>query len=190
MTPRAIAVDIDDTLNDFSRVLRTVPVPFDSSWALPEDRFRRYLESVRTQAPETGELLSTEYSYFRFKVHELCFGLARARPDAAPFMQWLQAEKWRIVIATRRDLRRVGGLTRRWLAENSLPFDDLFMANNKIALCRAWGIPHLVDDAPFSLAHAAEYGVRLYYPLGPDDGPPAGAQGFRSFEEVKSWIAA
>lgn len=190
--PPAIAVDIDDTLNDFTRTLRTIPVPYDPGYALTEPAFAAFLERVRQDAPEPGDLLSTEYSYFRYRIHELCYRAAAPRPDGIDFVHWLRAEGWRIVICTRRDLRRAQACTREWLARHGVPFDHLFMAANKIAFCRAWGIQHLVDDDPFQIEHGAAHGVRVYYPIMDKHAalPPNSARGFSSFEEVKSWIRA
>ena len=187
-----IAVDIDDTLNDFTRTLRTLPVPFDPAYALPEETFSAFLARVRDDAPETGDLLSTEYSYFRYRIHALCYRAAAPRPDGAEFMRWLRADGWRIVICTRRDLRRANACTRKWLADHGVPFDHLFMAANKVVFCRAWGIRHLVDDDPFQIEHGGPHGVRVYYPVMDKHAalPTNGARGFASFEEVKSWIRA
>jgi uncharacterized HAD superfamily protein len=187
---RTIAVDLDDTLNDFTATLRRSPFPYDESYALSAETFSRYLERVRDGTPETGNLLSTEYSYFRYKIHAQCYRLARARPDGVEFMQWLRSNGWRIVICTHRDLRRANEITRRWLAENEIPFDHLFMALNKIVFCKAWGIAHLVDDHEFNIAHGAPYGVSVYYPVMEKHGslPAHAARGFQTFEEVKRWI--
>lgn len=188
--PRTIAVDIDDTLNDFSQTLSTHPFPFDPSYALPEGRFRLYLERTRAGAPEPGDLLSTEFAYFRFRIHEQCFRAARPREGAADFLRRLKSAGWRIVICTRRDLRRAAEATNAWLADNRMSFDDLFMAQNKVAFCRAWSIGHLVDDDPFSIVHGPPLGVNVYAPAtGPHPPPPEGpARRFSSFPELAQWI--
>jgi hypothetical protein len=187
---RTIAVDLDDTLNDFSATLRDGRFPFDEGYALPGETFSRYLERVRGGEPETGHLLSTEYSFFRYKIHARCYQLAHAREDGVEFMQWLRRNQWRIVICTHRDLRRANDLTRTWLAENGIPFDHLFTALNKIVFCKAWGIAHLVDDDGFNIAHGGNYGVNVYYPVMEKHRslPPHAARPFQSFEEVKRWI--
>lgn len=187
---RCIAVDIDDTLNDFGETLRTSEFPFEAGYELPEATFRDFLARVRAGEPEPSDLLSTQYSYFRYKIHAECYRRAHARPDAVEFMRWLRAEGWRIVICTHRDLRRTLDVTRRWLAEAGIPYDHLFMALNKIVFCRAWGIPILIDDDPFNLAYGAQYGVRVFHPVLPKHAglPDHGARGFRTFGEVKAWI--
>jgi hypothetical protein len=106
------------------------------------------------------------------------------------FVRRLKREGWRVVICTYRDLRRAGAVTRRWLDDNAIPFDHLFMAANKIVFCRAWRIPHLVDDDPFNIVHGPAHGVNVYYPILPRHaglatGP---ARGFHSFNEIMPWI--
>jgi hypothetical protein len=64
------------------------------------------------------------------------------------------------------------------------------MAGNKIVFCRAWGIPHLVDDDPFNIVHGPKHGVSVYYPVMDKHAslPEGGARGFKRFEEVRQWI--
>jgi 5'(3')-deoxyribonucleotidase len=188
--PKTIAVDLDDTLNNFTETLRHGQFPYDRAEALPEATFHRYLEKIQNDTPEAGDLLSTEYSFFRYKIHARCYRMARARPDGVEFMQRLQRNHWRIVICTQRDLRRVNDGTRAWLKENAIPFDYLFMALNKIVFCKAWGIRHLVDDDVFNLAHGGRYGVSVYYPIMPKHQslPEHAARGFQTFAEVERWI--
>jgi hypothetical protein len=188
--PRTIVVDLDDTLNDFTETLCQGRFPYDAGYALPEETFHRCLEGIRHDTPEAGDLLSTEYSFLRYKIHAQCHRTARARADGVAFMRWLRRQGWRIVICTQRDLRRANDDTRAWLRENDIPFDHLFMARNKIVFCSAWGIAHLVDDDVFNIAHGGRYGVNVYYPVMEKHGslPAHSARGFRTFEEVKSWI--
>jgi uncharacterized HAD superfamily protein len=188
--PPTIAVDLDDTLNDFTATLREGRFDYRAAYALAEPTFERYLDRVRRDAPEEGDLLSTEYSYFRSKIHEECYRRARPRRDGVAFLQWLKARQWRIVILTQRDLRRAHDCTRQWLRDHEIPFDHLFMAGNKIAFCRLWGVAHLVDDDPFNLVHGAAHGVTVYFPVMEKHRALAGhsARGFRSFDEIRPWM--
>jgi len=190
MPKKTIAVDLDDTLNDFTQTLRTASFAYDSSYAISEPVFNGYVERLRSGLREDTDLLSTEYSFFRYKIHARCYQLAHAREDGVEFMQWLRRNQWRIVICTHRDLRRANDLTRTWLAENGIPFDHLFTALNKIVFCKAWGIAHLVDDDGFNIAHGGNYGVNVYYPVMEKHRSlqPHAARPFQSFEEVKRWI--
>lgn len=188
--PRTIAIDLDDTLNNFTETLQHGVFPYDPADSLPEDTFEQYLQKIRRGELEPGDLLITGYSYCRFKIHVQCYKKARARPDGVEFMQWLRRKRWRIVLCTRRDLRQTLDCTKAWLEENGIPFDYLFMAANKIVFCKAWGIQHLVDDEIFNIVHGDAHGVRVYYPILPAHAalPEHNARGFQTFEEVKQWI--
>jgi hypothetical protein len=186
---KVIAVDIDDTLNDFTATLRRTPFPYHARYRVPEARFHEYLVGIRDGAPEPSDLLSSEYLSLRFKIHEQCYRHAVARGDGIEFMQWLKSDDWRIVVCTRRDLRRVGDCTKEWLLAHRIPFDYLFSATNKIAFCRAWDIALLVDDEANSIEFGPKYGVRVFYPtLRQGIAPPSDARGFDAFDEVKRWI--
>lgn len=188
--PRTIAVDLDDTLNNFSETLRDGEFPYNSADSLSQETFERYLQLIRDGVSEPSNLMSTGFNYCRFKIHLQCWKEARARPDGVEFVQWLRRNQWRIVICTRRDLRLAYDCTKAWLQENDIPFDYLFMAENKIAFCWAWGIRHLVDDSAFNIVHGKEYNIRVYYPILPQHQslPAHGARGFQAFGQVQRWI--
>ncbi len=187
---KTIAVDLDDTLNNFTEAIRTTHFEYDPSFALSRATFDEYLERVRSNPTDTGELLSTEYTFFRAKIHLEGIQRAKARPDGVEFMRWLRHEGWRIVICTSRDLRRSYGYTKTWLDDNGIAFDQMFWAGNKVVFCKLWGIEILVDDDLFNIEYGARYGVNVYYPINDKTRTvaPAGARGFQSFDEVKSWI--
>jgi hypothetical protein len=190
MPTNTIAIDLDDTLNNFTETLRTAEFVRGEADAVSKEAFDAHLARIRSGAKDESELLSTEYSFLRYRIHQRCYELARARADGVLFMQWLRAAGWRIVLCTHRDLRRANACTRLWLQENAIPFDHLFMAWNKIVFCRLWGIEHLVDDDPFNIRYGEPHGVNVYYPILGHNVPeePGGARGFRSFEEVRRWI--
>ena len=187
---KTIAVDLDDTLNDFSVKLQETCFAYDPSYAISKETFDSYIERLRGDAPDPSELLSTEYSYFSYKIHHLCYDLAAARADGVKFMQWLRANQWRIVICTHRDLRRAYGSTKKWLEANGIPFDHLFMAANKLEFCWMWGIEYLVDDHSFYICNGSSYGVKVFYPtmFKHEKLPPNHATGFQTFDEVIPWI--
>lgn len=187
---KTIAVDIDDTLNNFSEVLQNTIFTADEGYPVSPEKFPEYLERLRKEERDAGELLSTEFSFFRQIIHCRCYELAAARPDAVEFMRWLREDGWRIVICTQRDLRRTDESTRKWLNDNGIPFDYLFIALDKLGFCRAWDIAYLVDDHLFSVLHADKYAVDVFYPILPKH-PQAEARrakGFRHFNEVRQWI--
>jgi hypothetical protein len=178
--PKTIAVDLDDTLNDFGETLRGGDFKYDPSYSLPQATFDEYLQLIRNEQEEPGEFMSSAFAYCRLQIHLRCYEAARARPDGLEFMRWLKDEGWRIVICTRRDIRRA----------YEIPFDYLFMTRNKIAFCKLWGIAHLVDDSTFNIVHGSEHGINVYYPIlsRHDSLPPHTARGFQSFVQVRQWI--
>ncbi len=162
----------------------------DNTYPFTKDTFKGYIEKIQSGVPDNSELLSTEYSFFRFKIHEQCYQLANARRDGVEFMQWLKRNGWRIIICTYRDLRRANDCTRKWLKDNDIPFDHLFMAWNKIVFCNIWGIKYLIDDDVFNIIHGGRYGVNVYFPITEKNKRMQcdGARGFKTFDEVKQWI--
>jgi len=188
---KTIAIDLDDTLNNFEETLQKTVFRHDGAYGFSESIFEDYLARLRSHAPEDNEpLLSTEYSFFKYQIHHQCYQLATARPDGVEFMRGLKRDGWRIVICTYRDLRRANDCTRKWLHDNGIPFDQLFMAWNKIVFCRLWQIEYLVDDDAFNIIHGENYGVKVFYPAleRHRDLPPNRARAFHSFDEIASWI--
>lgn len=188
--PRIIAVDLDDTLNNFSETLAQGEFAHTPEYALSEETYEQYLRLIRDGATDPGNFMSSGFNYCRYKIHLQCWQQASARPDGIEFMQWLRRNHWRIVICTRRDMRLAYDSTVAWLKENDIPYDHLFMAANKIAFCWAWGIAHLVDDESFNIIHGKNYNINVYYPILPahQSLPAHDARGFHSFNEVRQWI--
>jgi hypothetical protein len=187
---QTIAIDLDDTLNNFTETLHNTQFAHDSSYVFSQQSFDTYMEMMRSGSADEDDLLSTEYSFFRYRIHSECYKLASARLDGVAFMQWLRANNWRIVICTYRDLRRSNDATRKWLNENAIPFDYLFMAWNKLEFCKEWGIKYLVDDHLFNAMNGHSHGVQVFYPLmahNKEISYPS-ARGFSHFDEVMQWI--
>ncbi len=193
---KTIAIDLDDTLNNFTETLQRMQFVRDERHALSEEVYQDYLAKLRCGWTESGDLLSIEYSFFRYKIHQRCYERARARSDGVRFTQWLRQNRWRIVICTYRDLRREQDCTRKWLADNEIPFDYLFMTGNKIGFCKAWGIEHLVDNEAINITLGERFGVNVYYPAAErlpalPTNPvqtPGAARAFQTFDEIKPWI--
>lgn len=187
---KTIAVDLDDTLNNFTETLLNTQFSRDDSHVVSEEVFHDYIEKIRIGAPDTSELLSTEYSSFRSKIVSQCHELAVARTDGVEFMQWLRDDKWRIVICTHSDLRRDSERIKKWLRDNCIPFDYLFMAWNKLEYCKAWEIEFLVDDQPVNIVCGEHYGVKVFYPIMSKhlSLEANSATGFQTFDEVRQWI--
>ena len=163
---------------------------YSHTYPFTEETFYSYINRLQCGIQEESYLLSTEYSFFQYQIYEQCYQLTNARTDGVEFMQWLNKSGWKVIICTSRDLRRAHDCTVRWLKDNCIPFDHLFMAWNKIVFCKLWGIEHLVDDAVFNILHGERYGVNVYYPLMKKHQTMQGssAKGFKLFNEVKQWL--
>ena len=66
--PRTIAVDIDDTLNNYSEILSNHEFQYSDSYHLSEEDFRRYIALIKSAAPDKEETLCTQYSHFKIKM--------------------------------------------------------------------------------------------------------------------------
>jgi 5'(3')-deoxyribonucleotidase len=187
---RTIAVDLDDTLNNFTQTLWGTPFAYHKRYAVEPATFDAYLERLRTQPHAVEALLSTEFAYFRAKIHLECYRLAKARSDGIAFMRWLKREGWRIVICTHRDLRTSFDVTKTWLSDNGIPFDYIFRAGNKIVFCKLWGIDILVDDNLFNIRYGGQYGVRVFHPVTDENRQVRGegARAFETFDQIMPWI--
>jgi hypothetical protein len=187
---KAIVIDIDDTLNNFSVCLQNTLFEYQNSYGLTYEEFCDYLPIVKDGGFPESKFLTTKFSDFRRRIHEQCYQLAEARPDGVEFVTWLMVNGWKVIIATKRDLRLNGQDTRNWLAANDICYDCLFMITNKIVLCHLWDIRYLVDDDIFSILHGKQYGIDVFYPLLDKHRQLAArsAKAFTSFEELKQWI--
>jgi hypothetical protein len=187
---KVIAIDVDDTLNNYSEVLRSADFPYNNTYPVSADKFAEYLEMVRAEKADKDDLLNPEFSFVRQTINGRCYELAAARADAVDFLQWLGNDGWRIVICTQRDLRRTEQPTRKWLGDNAIPFDDLFIAVDKLGFCKDWGIKYLVDDHLYSVRFADDYGVNVFYPImAKHEGSESRlAKGFETFDQVRQWI--
>ena len=87
--PKVIAVDLDDTLNNFTEVLQSADFTYEPSPALSLETYEAFLAKIRADHREDDPLLSTPYSFLRYKIHEQCYRLARAREDGGAFMRGL-----------------------------------------------------------------------------------------------------
>ena len=70
---KTVAIDIDDSLNNFTETLRATHFSHDPSSMIPPEAFGKYLEMLRSGKSEEDDLLSTEFTYFRHKIYSECF---------------------------------------------------------------------------------------------------------------------
>jgi uncharacterized HAD superfamily protein len=177
-------------LNNFTETLEQTVFPYDDSHGLTKEKFDFYIRQLQNDVRDKSELLSNDYSYFRYKIHKQCYQLAKAKTDGVEFMHWLKDNNWKIVICTYRDLRRANDCTKKWLHDNNVPYDHLFTVKNKIVFCKMWKIPYLIDDDVFNILHGQQYGIQVYYSIMKkhEDIQKTTARGFHVFDEVKQWI--
>lgn len=187
---KVIAVDLDDTLNDFSDTLQKTVFSYNYSYGLSQEVFNKYLIDIKRNMISDSTLLTTKFSYLRYRIHEQCHQLANAQLGGVRFMQWLKENNWKVIICTQRDLRMSSAYTKEWLKVNEIPYDYLFTAINKIVFCNLWKIPHLIDDTDLNILYGERYGVKVYYPIMEKHKslPQTAAKGFYTFDEVKQWI--
>lgn len=187
---KVIAVDIDNVLNDFSATLAGAEFKYNDSYGLSREEFANYLALVKGDGWAESKFLTNKFSDFRYRIHAQCYNLAQADPDGVQFMHWLKDNSWKIVICTKRNLRLTGEGTKKWLQANDIPYDYLFMVYNKIAFCKLWEVPYLIDDDILSITQGELYGIKVYYPVlaKPDSGFLRPATGFSRFEELKQWL--
>lgn len=187
---KAIAIDIDNVLNDFSETLKDTIFDYKDSYGLSREEFTHYLAVIKRNAFHESKFLTTKFSDFRYRIHEQCYRLSRPKPDGVEFIRWLTDNHWQVVICTKRDLRLTGDCTKQWLAVNHIPYDYLCMALNKVVFCYLWQVPYLIDDDIFNIMYGEEFGIKVYYPRLPKHNLvfPDTAKEFARFEEIKKWI--
>ena len=186
---KAIAIDIDDTLNDFSETLQSMEFPYDEGYGIDEETFLRYIGWIKTEIPKE-EIKNKDLTSLWHIVHKRIHKEANARPGAAAFVQWLKSEGWTVVILTYRDLRLAEGYTKEWLEQNDIPYDYLFSSDNKILMCKAWDITHLIEDNINDVITGENSGVNVAYPvMKKHEGLETTAKGFIEFKELETWIA-
>ena len=182
---KTIAIDIDDTLNNFSEVLRDIEIDYANFRYIDKPTFDTWLKAVKENSFNEELVKIQEFNSFYAHVHKQCYPLAKAKTDAAKFVQWLKANNWRIVILTYRDLRGIANNTKKWLIDNQIPFDYLFSADNKVLFCKIWDIKYLIDDSLFNIINAPLNNINMYYPITKDTvGIDNNAVGFFNFDEL------
>jgi hypothetical protein len=153
--------------------------------SLDESTFRDYLSMVKNDEIPKTDIVPVLFAGFKYMIHAKCYELAQVRPDAVQFVQWLHNNGWLIVILTYRDLRFCLDSTKAWLAANNIPYQYIFMADDKIAFCKLWGVKYLIDDAPFNIVAGPKGGITTYFPITEyNRNLDTPAIGFHSFNEL------
>ena len=190
-----IAIDIDNTLNNFSETLKTAEFTYHD-----QEVYDKYIDRVRKD--NVHEESNNELRNLTDSIHKQCYRMAKARPDAVKFMQWLRRMGYTIIILTARDLRYCIKDTNAWLTMKMIPYDMIIHADNKTVFCNLWKIPILIDDEKVNIiACGGDEKTQLYYPICPhnekfieewskhDETFSIGkVKGFHNFTEVQQWI--
>jgi 5'(3')-deoxyribonucleotidase len=153
MTRRLLAVDIDNTLADYTSALRDVAAAY-GGYACPDPT--EYDFSLAPDWPFSG----SPAAFRRFHTHAVANGLYGAEqvyPHALDALAALHGD-WRIVIATSRP-DDGSGATARWLAANGVPRDGLFFGD-KAAL----GADAYLEDRPETCAQLSGMGAIVLRP--------------------------
>lgn len=167
MNNKVIAVDIDDTLNNFSETLKNISLKHkDYDWLYKDKtEFNKMITKVKNNDFTDDEYKTLKIKQFITLVHQEVYLQAKARPDAIKFMQWLKSNNWKIIILTYRDLRKIFSETKEWFAKYHIPYDYFFSAGNKLVFCGIWKIRYLIDDNPVNIVSGPPLGINTYYPI-------------------------
>ncbi|SDF41877.1 hypothetical protein [Sporolituus thermophilus] len=153
---KTIAVDIDDTLNNFSEVLNTFRPTNDNE-------YNQALIYAKKDKLLYDDIPKKYYPKIR-EIHKQAYILADIAPGAQEFMQWLNTNGWRVVILTYRDLRNCYIETKQWLAKHGIHYDLLIDTSDiKAKVCRLWQIHYLIDDME-NIEFAKQLGVTVFRP--------------------------
>lgn len=165
---KAVAVELDDVLNDFSAALGRAGIVFDPMRnSLRDPLLRACLYDWRS-----GALSPTAEQAMRN---------TKAKPGAAEFLRGLAAEGFETVLFSERDFRFCYGETAAWLHENGMPCRHLFSVDDMGAFCVDMKIKDVVSRRPLP-----SFRFRCLVPLESDAAFPAYANVLccRGFPEV------
>jgi uncharacterized HAD superfamily protein len=81
---------------------------------------------------------------------------------ASAMVRFLRSEGWYVIIASHRH-EDTCGATVRWLSQNNIPFDDLFIAEKgKETLFDKYEVMLFIDDSPKSIQKALDKGINCF----------------------------
>lgn len=187
---KVIAIDIDDTLNNFTETLEKLKVKYkDYKWLYDdEEQFNKDIAKIKNNGFNKEDFKDSKYSNLYYSLHQEVYIKAKARQDAIKFMKWLKRNNWKILILTYRDLRYVLKDTKDWFNKYKIPYDYFFHTNNKVIFCGIWKIKYLIDDNPYNIVGAPGNGINMFYPIIKNNeelvSKPTGSTPFNSFDEL------
>lgn len=184
---KIIAVDIDDTLNNFSETLVRYEFVYKKECGVSKEIFNKWLPLVKKRVIVRE---SRAYLDFVLYIHRIVYTNAQAKQGAEEFMDWLKAAGYKIVIMTYRDLRYCLKDTKTWLEDNAIYYDYLFGTDQKITMCRKWQIPYLIDNDWKNILRSGWWGVQVFYEIADSNQKLAGkhAIGYKKMQEISTWL--
>jgi uncharacterized HAD superfamily protein len=188
---KTIAIDIDDTLNNFSETMKMLKVPYEPASGVDEETFYQYVEMVKRNEYNEylkSDLLNTKFTQLYYRMHTTVHKKASLKEGAADFLWWLKSKEYRIVICTYRDLRQ--DYTKEFFRLNHIPYDEQFITSQNIEFCKLWKISFLVDDDIHTILHGEEYGIHVFYPMMEKHKnlPKSKAEAFMNFDDLKQYL--
>jgi hypothetical protein len=142
-----IIVDIDNTLWNLAPVLysrlreKSPDLPPTTKWR--EWDFKGWPVTPKAIYPVLNRIHMEQDTFSPF-------------PDAAEFLRSLKEMEFSIIIASHR-LQDAFGPTERWLRQNDLVYDEIYLSRDKTVLFHdSWGV---VDDSPETLNRARDAGI-------------------------------
>lgn len=198
---KVIAIDIDDTLNNFTEVLRETEFPYDKSYRVNEKQYNKYLSAIKSN--NISDDMVDDYGFQGlWKMISLqCYDKTKIKPGASEFMQWLKNNGWKTIILTARNLQNSLDITKKFFSDNNIPYDYIFNSdtNGKVILCKCWDIPYLIDNDLYNIICGQKLDIQVFYPINSDiksnieqveknEDYKNMAKGFHNFDEVKQWI--
>lgn len=132
---KAVAVELDDVLNDFSAALGRAGIVFDPMRnSLRDPLLRACLYDWRSGALSPAAQKAVRET--------------KAKPGAAEFLRRLDAAGFETVLFSERDYRFCYAETAAWLQENGMPCRHLFSVDDMGAFCADMGIGDVVSRRP------------------------------------------
>lgn len=156
-----IAVDIDDTLNNW----QTMCVDYANRYT---GRALNFAEMKEYGLSKFFGWNQEERQAFWQRYELESYRRAQVRPGAAEVLRTWRRAGWYIVILTARPWRPpTEAVTRAWLEDNGIVYDELVFDADKAAFCRRRRVAVLVEDAPHNVLPCSEAGVRVFMPCQP-----------------------
>lgn len=168
---KAVAVFLDDVINNFSEAMNENGIIFDR-------RIHSFADPL---------LKSTIYNLTTGELTEAgkrIMHSTMATEGVAEILVCLQENDWEIIMCTDRDLRFASAITKEWLDDNHLPYSCLFQTDDLIRMCRKLNINYLVSEQPAF----GEGKVEINYKTIDLYETKSKKMKFDSIEEVKRWV--